>query len=70
VKEEDTGVNFFVGEECVGQPRAKVCCEMLQELNPDVKGRYINEVWIFLFSVMFGDLSIAGSEWERMWIAY
>ncbi|KAH0547669.1 hypothetical protein FGG08_000158 [Glutinoglossum americanum] len=41
VMEEDAGVNFFVEEDCVGQPRAKVSCEMLQELNPDVKGRYI-----------------------------
>ncbi|KAI9770554.1 MAG: hypothetical protein M1840_003144 [Geoglossum simile] len=43
VTEEDTGVNFFVGGTCVGQSRAKVCCEMLQELNPDVRGRYIAE---------------------------
>jgi amyloid beta precursor protein binding protein 1 len=44
VTEEDTGVNFFVEGECVGQSRAKVCCEMLQELNPDVRGRYFAEV--------------------------
>jgi len=44
VTEEDTGVNFFVDGASVGQSRAKVCCEMLQELNTDVRGNYIAEV--------------------------
>ena len=32
---EDLGNNFFVTDEHLGQPRAKVAAEMLQELNPD-----------------------------------
>ncbi|KAH0556927.1 hypothetical protein GP486_005287 [Trichoglossum hirsutum] len=43
VTEEDTGVNFFVDGESIGQLKAKVCCQMLQELNPDVDGEYLTE---------------------------
>jgi amyloid beta precursor protein binding protein 1 len=44
VEEADLGVNFFLDESSIGQPRAKRCCELLQELNPDVKGHFITEV--------------------------
>lgn len=34
----DLGVNFFLDESCLGQPRAECCAERLSELNPDVEG--------------------------------
>lgn len=43
VSEADTGVNFFVDVDSVGQSRAKCVCEYLQELNSDVDGKYIAE---------------------------
>lgn len=42
--EADLGVNFFLEDEDVGASRAERCCRLLQELNPDVQGNYINEV--------------------------
>jgi len=44
VKEEDLGVNFFLDEESLGTSRAEQTCKFLQELNPDVKGHFLNEV--------------------------
>jgi len=44
VTEADLGVNFFLEDEDVGASRAERCCRLLQELNPDVQGNYINEV--------------------------
>lgn len=41
VAEADLGVNFFLEESSLGQSRAKCCTELLQELNPDVKGSWI-----------------------------
>lgn len=38
VKDADLGVNFFLDEQCLGKPRSKCCADLLQELNPDVKG--------------------------------
>ena len=40
----DLGVNFFLDESSLGDSRAKHCCGLLQELNPDVNGHYIPEV--------------------------
>lgn len=37
VTEDDLGVNFFLDEEHLGQPRAAACARLLQELNPDVE---------------------------------
>jgi amyloid beta precursor protein binding protein 1 len=44
VTEEDLGVNFFLEEESLGQSRAEQTCKYLQELNPDVSGRFITQV--------------------------
>ncbi|RDW69653.1 NEDD8-activating enzyme E1 regulatory subunit [Coleophoma cylindrospora] len=38
VSETDLGVNFFLDEDCLGQPRAEACTALLRELNPDVEG--------------------------------
>ncbi|CAN0340308.1 unnamed protein product [Ectocarpus fasciculatus] len=44
VRQFDQGSNFFVGPEHVGLPRAKVVtAELLCEMNPDVKGGYVQE---------------------------
>jgi NEDD8-activating enzyme E1 regulatory subunit len=40
VSEADLGVNFFLDEESLGLSRAQRCCQLLQELNPDVEGAY------------------------------
>lgn len=50
VTDADLGVNFFLDESSLGGSRAKVCCELLQELNPDVRGNYIAEVRSFAAS--------------------
>ncbi|KAI9723940.1 MAG: hypothetical protein M1812_000658 [Candelaria pacifica] len=42
VTESDLGLNFFLDEDSLGQSRAKRCCELLEELNPDVHGHHIN----------------------------
>ena len=44
VKEEDLGVNFFLEESSLGKSRAKECCRLLKELNPDVQGHGIHTV--------------------------
>jgi hypothetical protein len=44
VVEADLGNNFFVTEESVGQSRAKVVCELLQEMNADVKGEWRDDI--------------------------
>eukprot|EP01094_Clydonella_sp_ATCC50884_P002975 TRINITY_DN1228_c0_g1_i2.p1 TRINITY_DN1228_c0_g1~~TRINITY_DN1228_c0_g1_i2.p1 ORF type:complete len:488 (-),score=181.48 TRINITY_DN1228_c0_g1_i2:31-1494(-) len=43
VSELDTGTNFFVLPDSMGQPRAKVVSELLQELNPLVEGAFVND---------------------------
>ena len=37
VTQRDTGNDFFVTQESVGESKAKVVCEMMKEMNPDVK---------------------------------
>lgn len=44
VTEEDVSANFFVDSDSLGQSRAKVVKELLNELNEDVEGHYIEEV--------------------------
>mmetsp|Transcript_16813 Transcript_16813/g.32787 ORF Transcript_16813/g.32787 Transcript_16813/m.32787 type:complete len:547 (-) Transcript_16813:133-1773(-) len=41
VGKSDLSNNFFVTPETEGNNRAQVTCELLQELNPDVKGDYV-----------------------------
>ncbi|XP_055629683.1 nedd8-activating enzyme E1 regulatory subunit-like [Toxorhynchites rutilus septentrionalis] len=41
--EEDIGSNFFLDWRSIGQSRAKGCMRLLQELNPDVCGEYVDE---------------------------
>ncbi|EDS44112.1 NEDD8-activating enzyme E1 regulatory subunit [Culex quinquefasciatus] len=43
VTEEDIGCNFFLDSGSVGQSRARSCMQLLQELNPDVNGEYVDE---------------------------
>ncbi|KAI1857694.1 hypothetical protein JX265_011109 [Neoarthrinium moseri] len=38
VDEPDLGVNFFLDESCLGKLRSQCCTQLLQELNPEVKG--------------------------------
>jgi NEDD8-activating enzyme E1 regulatory subunit len=43
VTSADCGSNFFVHPSTIGQPRARITCELLAQLNPDVHGRYIDK---------------------------
>ncbi|XP_060520510.1 nedd8-activating enzyme E1 regulatory subunit [Cylas formicarius] len=43
ITEEDIGSNFFLENETVGSSRAQVATQCLLELNPDVRGDYIDE---------------------------
>ncbi|KAI9683612.1 MAG: hypothetical protein M1829_004916 [Trizodia sp. TS-e1964] len=43
IEQADLGANFFLHEEGVGHSRAKICCDLLKELNPDVEGSFISE---------------------------
>lgn len=43
VQEKDIGNNFFLSEECLGKSRAKTAVELLQELNTDVFGNFVDE---------------------------
>ncbi|KAF2248849.1 hypothetical protein BU26DRAFT_530912 [Trematosphaeria pertusa] len=43
VSEADLGVNFFLEEQHLGGFRAEHTCNLLKELNPDVKGNFITE---------------------------
>lgn len=43
VTEDDLSSNFFLDENSIGQPRAKCTAQLLQELNPDVNGDYVDE---------------------------
>ncbi|CAF1619188.1 unnamed protein product, partial [Didymodactylos carnosus] len=42
VTHADLGTNFFLESNSIGQPRAQVTCELLNQLNPDVSGDYLN----------------------------
>ena len=44
VEEKDLGVNFFLTEESLGKSRAEESCDLLKELNPEVKGHAIQSV--------------------------
>ena len=44
VTERDLGVNFFLDESSLGRSRAECCCQLLQELNPDVQVSFVNSV--------------------------
>ncbi|XP_062582534.1 NEDD8-activating enzyme E1 regulatory subunit-like isoform X1 [Saccostrea cucullata] len=43
VKGEDVGNNFFLSQECIGESRAKIATELLNELNDDVSGNFEDE---------------------------
>ncbi|KAL2740347.1 NEDD8-activating enzyme E1 regulatory subunit [Vespula squamosa] len=43
ITNEDIGANFFLEADSVGKSRAQVATQMLLELNPDVRGDYIDE---------------------------
>lgn len=44
VTEADLGINFFLRSQSLGRSRAEECKELLQELNPDVKGHALTTV--------------------------
>ena len=37
---EDAGVNFFLEEGSIGQPRGEAACRLISELNPGVEGDF------------------------------
>ncbi|XP_063951319.1 NEDD8-activating enzyme E1 regulatory subunit-like [Lytechinus pictus] len=43
VKGDDVGNNFFFTKDSIGQSRAQVASELLQELNSDVRGDFVEE---------------------------
>ncbi|XP_049810546.1 NEDD8-activating enzyme E1 regulatory subunit [Schistocerca nitens] len=43
VTEEDIGCNFFLDVDSCGKSRAQVATQLLLELNPDVRGDYVDE---------------------------
>lgn len=43
VCEEDIGSNFFLDSESIGKSRAQATTQLLLELNPDVRGDYVDE---------------------------
>ncbi|KAH8418195.1 hypothetical protein KR222_000376 [Zaprionus bogoriensis] len=43
VKEEDLGNNFFLDASYLGKSKALACKQLLQELNPDANGDYVDE---------------------------
>ncbi len=45
VTDADLGINFFLEASSLGKSRAEECTRLLEELNPDVKGHVITEVW-------------------------
>lgn len=44
VQGEDVGSNFFLSALHLGDSRAKASCQLLQELNSQVKGNFIHKV--------------------------
>lgn len=50
VSDTDLGVNFFVSGDQVGKSKSQVATELLQELNTDVKGNFIDENFEFILS--------------------
>ena len=44
VTEADLGINFFLRSQSLGQSRAEECTQLLEELNPDVKGNALSTV--------------------------
>lgn len=43
ITEKDLGNNFFLTKDSIGKSRAKEATEMLKELNPEVRGDYLEE---------------------------
>jgi hypothetical protein len=58
VQEADLGVNFFLDESSLGQPRGKRCMELLLELNPEVNGNWSKADKVLGFSCHVPDLQI------------
>uniref|UniRef100_W8BRW6 NEDD8-activating enzyme E1 regulatory subunit n=1 Tax=Ceratitis capitata TaxID=7213 RepID=W8BRW6_CERCA len=43
VTEDDLGINFFLDASSVGQSKARACMQLLEELNTDVNGDFVDE---------------------------
>jgi hypothetical protein len=41
---EDVGVSFFLEEMSIGRPRCEAACALISEMNPDVRGTFVNQV--------------------------
>ena len=52
VVEEDLGVNFFLEESSLWKSRAGECCRLLEELNPEVKGHWRQQVPFQLYALV------------------
>jgi len=63
VEEADLGVNFFLENGRVGKPRAEGTAALLGELNPDVKGNYIIDVFLHAASTLLRE---AHACWRRI----
>ena len=50
VTEADFGINFFLRSQSLGHSRAEECKQLLEELNPDVKGHALTTVWHYRLS--------------------
>lgn len=43
VTEEDLGTNFYVDKDAIGLSKSECCTRLLQELNPDVSGDFLDD---------------------------
>ena len=48
---EDVGSNFFLLSSTIGESRAKATCQLLQELNDQVRGNYDQRVCFLCFPI-------------------
>jgi len=48
VTESDLGANFFLDEDSLGKSRAERTAALLEELNPDVSGSFMDDVGVNL----------------------
>src|SRR5271163_1223755 len=42
---EDMGVSFFLEKESIGRGRAEAACSLINEMNPDVEGKFVVQVY-------------------------
>ena len=42
---EDVGVSFFLDKGSIGRGRAEEACSLINEMNPDVEGKFVLQVY-------------------------